>query len=108
DFQANAALYAPHHMPPPPSGKDGREVLKHADRIAQEILRVVDLSNGRAFLLFTSRRMLDFVYERIRFAVDFTIHRQGDLPPGRLLDAFRKSGGLLMGLQTFWEGVDVA
>jgi ATP-dependent DNA helicase DinG len=108
DFEHNAALYAPDHIPAPPTGQNLHETQRHADRLAQEILRVVNCSKGRAFLLFTSRKMLDLVYDRIRFAVDWDIHRQGDLPPTRLLEAFRKSGGLLMGLQTFWEGVDVA
>lgn len=104
DFKQQAMLYCPGHLPEPPKGA----VPAYTERVAEEIERVVRLSGGRAFLLFTSRRMLNEVYELLKEKLPFPLFRQGDQPPALLLQAFRESGdGCLFGTQTFWEGVDV-
>lgn len=102
DYKSQALLYVPAHLPAPAPGP------QYADLLASEISKVVKLTNGRAFLLFTSRMMMNAVYERLIGAVPFPLYRQGDMPPGRLVEEFKNSGnGCLLGLQTFWEGVDV-
>ncbi len=104
DFRSQALLYVPCNLPSP---KAAPEQL-FADAAAAEIERLLALTEGRAFLLFTSRRMLNAVYDRLKDRLPYTLFRQGDLPPGQLLDAFRTSGdGCLFGVQSFWEGVDV-
>jgi ATP-dependent DNA helicase DinG len=104
DFKKQALLYVPRGLPIPPKGA----VAEYTQAVAKEIERVVRLSQGRAFLLFTSRRMLNDVYDCLKERLEFPLFRQGDQPPGRLLEAFRQSGnGCLFGTQTFWEGVDV-
>jgi len=103
-YRRQALLYVPGHLPPP----EARPTEEHLDRLAEEIERVVTLTGGRAFLLFTSRRALDALHERLKDRLPFPLFRQGDMPPARLLEAFRESGnGCLLGTQTFWEGVDV-
>lgn len=102
DFKSQALLYVPAHLPPP------APVPEYAEKLVKEIERVLLLTEGRAFLLFTSRAMLNTVYEQLKDRLPFPLFRQGDLPPNRLLDNFRASGnGCLLGAQTFWEGVDV-
>ncbi len=104
DYKQQAMLYVPAHLPTPPRAPGSA----YADKIAAEIERVLCLSEGRAFLLFTSRAMLNAVYERLSGKLPFPLFRQGDLPPGKLVEAFRASGnGCLLGVQTFWEGVDI-
>jgi ATP-dependent DNA helicase DinG len=102
DFKKQALLYVPGHLPAP------APVPSYTERVVKEIEKVLELTEGRAFLLFTSRAMLNTVYEHLEGKVNFPLFRQGDMPPARLLEAFRESGnGCLLGAQTFWEGVDV-
>lgn len=104
DYKRQAMLYVPAHLPAPPKAQS-------ADYIAllgEEIERILLLTEGRAFLLFTSRAALNAVYERLRDRVPYPLFKQGDLPPRKLVEAFLESGnGCLLGVQTFWEGVDV-
>jgi ATP-dependent DNA helicase DinG len=104
DYRSQAMLYVPAHLPSPKGAAESELVEKYAE----EIERVVKLTNGRAFLLFTSWRVMNEVYDRLYGKLPFPLYKQGDMPPGKLLDAFRMSGdGCLFGTQTFWEGVDV-
>ena len=102
DFKKQALLYVPGHLPAPSPNPAYTEV------VVEEIVRVLELTGGRAFLLFTSRAALNSVHEKLQGRVPFPLFKQGELPPGKLLDAFRASGnGCLLGSNTFWEGVDV-
>jgi ATP-dependent DNA helicase DinG len=104
DFKNQALLYVPAELPPPPKGPDPNYVTC----LANEIERIVRLTEGRAFLLFTSRRMLNEMFARLELQLDIPLFKQGDMPAARLLEEFRESGnGCLFGVQTFWEGVDV-
>jgi len=104
DFASQAILYVPAHLPPPPKQFDP----EYAGLLAEEMRSIIELTKGRAFLLFTSRRTLDAVYERLKGIIKYPLFRQGDMPPQQLLQAYRSSGhGVLLGNQTFWEGVDV-
>ncbi len=102
DYKKQALLYVPAGMPAPFPSETFTEL------ITVEIERVLKLTKGRAFLLFTSRAMMNNVYEKLHDRVLLPLFKQGDLPPGKLVEAFKQSGnGCLMGVQTFWEGVDV-
>ncbi len=104
DYPNQALLYVPSELPEPPKIAKA----EYTDLVAETIKRLLLLSQGRAFLLFTSRRMLNEVYEILKDQLEFPIFRQGDRPPGKLIEAFKSSGnGCLFGTQTFWEGVDV-
>jgi ATP-dependent DNA helicase DinG len=104
DFKRQAMLYVPGHLPAPAPVS----VTAYTDRVVAELERVLRLTAGRAFLLFTSRAMLNTVYERLSGTLPFPLFKQGDMPPAKLLDAFKASGdGCLLGAQTFWEGVDI-
>ncbi len=104
DYKQNAMLYVPAHLPEPPKTPNER----YTRAVIDEIIRLVALTKGRTFVLFTSRKMLDSVAQTLAAEIDYPLFKQGDSPPGRLLDDFRNSGnGVLLGVQTFWEGVDV-
>jgi ATP-dependent DNA helicase DinG len=69
---------------------------------------VLEASNGRAFLLFTSHRALREAAEALKGDA-WPLFVQGSAPRNVLLEQFRHSGnGVLLGAASFWEGVDVA
>ncbi len=106
DFQRQALLYAPPGMPDPNTREYTRAVVDAA-------LPVVEASGGRAFLLFTSLRAMREAHETLKIEFEarglpFPLLLQGESPRTELLDRFRKLGNaVLVGSQSFWEGVDV-
>ena len=110
DYENNALLYLPRHLPEPVYGPDTQF---YTNKIAEEMMNLVEASQGRAFLLFSSKRMLDAVYniflDNLPTYLDFRLLRQGDMNRIELVQEFRKSeGAILFGLKSFWEGVDIA
>lgn len=101
DYQDQAVLYVPRKMPPPSDD----DFCKHVATIVEYLL---DITDGRAFILFTSYANLDDVYDRLRDRLPYRNLRQGDLPKRELLDAFRTDEhSVLFATRSFWEGVDV-
>ncbi len=107
DYASAGRIYVPRNLPPPNSPE-------HTKSVIAEALELVTLSGGRAFLLFTSLRALrqcaevfpQLLKER---DLDFPVLTQNDAPKGELLRRFRSLGNaVLIGSQSFWEGVDVA
>jgi ATP-dependent DNA helicase DinG len=106
DYESNALLYIPRDLPEPAYGSGSDEYMK---AIAREMYRLVKLSHGRAFLLFSSRRMLERAYELISPHVPYPLLKQGDMTRIELTRRFRQEeGAVLFGLKSFWEGVDIA
>jgi Rad3-related DNA helicase/serine/threonine protein kinase len=109
DYPKNAMLYLPRHLPEPIFGPDSHN---YTNNIAQEMMRLVEASRGRAFLLFSSKRMLDAVYniflDRLPSYLEFDLLRQGDFNRIELVRRFQESeAAVLFGLKSFWEGVDI-
>ncbi|MBN1378207.1 MAG: ATP-dependent DNA helicase [Gammaproteobacteria bacterium] len=101
DFKKQALLFLPPNMPDP---ADDRFIT----RLLEEALPVLQASEGRAFLLFTSHRALKLAAEALHDQIDYPLFVQGDAPRSQLLDEFRRSGnGVLLGTSSFWEGVDI-
>ncbi|MGZ3611577.1 MAG: helicase C-terminal domain-containing protein, partial [Ktedonobacteraceae bacterium] len=110
DYENNALLYIPRHLPEPVYGPDTQY---YTNKIAEEMMNLVEASQGRAFLLFSSKRMLDAVYniflDNLPTYLDFRLLRQGEMNRIELVREFRESeGAILFGLKSFWEGVDIA
>jgi ATP-dependent DNA helicase DinG len=102
DFRNQTLLYVPADLDPP------SESQAYADAVASRIAEILEASAGRAFLLFTSYRMLNAVHERLSGRLPFKLLRQGEMSNDRLLNEFRKHGSAcLFGVHSFWEGVDV-
>jgi ATP-dependent DNA helicase DinG len=101
DYRAQARLYvAPGDCNP----KDPR----FARRAAPLVEELLDISSGRAFVLFTSYARLHEVYALLRERIPFPVKLQGELPRAHLLDWFRRTpSAVLFGTGTFWEGIDV-
>lgn len=106
DFEQQALLYVPTNMPEPNSPAYTAAVVAAA-------LPLVKAAGGRAFLLFTSLRAMNEARESVQahFAehgLEFPLLVQGDRPKAELLVRFRDLGkAVLIGSQSFWEGVDV-
>ena len=103
DFETQALLYVPVDLEFPSERED------YASEVASRIEEILRLSQGRAFVLFTSYRMLNAVHARLTDAgLPFRLLRQGEMSNDRLLREFRKDGrACLFGVHSFWEGVDV-
>lgn len=111
DYQGRALLYLPRHLPEPAYA--GAAAQAYTRAIAQEMMKLVEASRGRAFLLFSSKRMLDEVYEifvrELPPHLKYPLLRQGDMTRMELVRSFReREGAVLFGLKSFWEGVDIA
>ncbi len=104
DYENRVMLYTDPRIPDPNRRKE-----EYEERIIQDTGRLILLSGGRAFVLFTSYRMLNKVYERLSGPLArFGCLRQGDDERYRLLEEFRRHpSSVLFGTTSFWQGVDV-
>ncbi|MCB9602113.1 MAG: ATP-dependent DNA helicase [Sandaracinus sp.] len=104
DFPSQAGLYVPEKMPDP---RDPRFV----DTAAKEILGLIAITDGGAFVLCTSFRNMHALAQACRPTLidrGYPVLVQGELPKPTLLSKFRESGdAVLFATSSFWEGVDV-
>lgn len=100
-YGKQALLYLPQGMPDP---RDP-DFMKHA---VERTRRVLEITAGRAFCLFTSYQQMRELYERMLVEVPFPLFLQGQAPRKALLDEFRATpNAVLFGTSSFWQGVDV-
>ena len=100
-YGEQALLYLPPNMPDP------REP-DFPEAAANCIRRVLEITKGRAFCLFTSYAQMRDLYERLLPVLDFPILLHGTAPRKALLDEFRATpNAVLFGTASFWQGVDV-
>ena len=101
DYPGHAVLWLPEDVPEPHDAE-------FLERLIDLAVPLLEASQGRAFLLFTSHRSLRRAAEILAQRVQFPLFVQGELPRSLLLQEFRSSGnGVLLGTASFWEGVDV-
>ena len=101
DYERQARLY----VAPPSLNPKSQDFARRAAPLIEEIL---DRTEGRAFVLFTSYARLHEVYALLRERLNFPLRMQGDLPRTALLDWFRSTrNAVLFATGTFWEGIDV-
>jgi Rad3-related DNA helicase len=107
DYQQNALLYVPRDLPSP-NYETHRDAYEQA--VIVRMLQLVHISQGRAFLLFNSRRMLERAYACFLTAdMEYPLLAQLEgVSRDGLIQQFRENGNaVLFGLKSFWEGVDV-
>jgi len=101
DYAQQALLYLPRRMPPPKS-------TSFAEAVARETIALLTRSRGRAFVLFTSYRILRAVQPLVEMALPYPILVQGTAPRSALIDEFRSTpNAVLLATSSFWQGVDV-
>ncbi len=100
-YGEQALFYLPQRMP------DVRDA-GFAARAADEILRLLELSEGRAFCLFTSYAQMKDLYERVSVRSPYPLMLQGTAPRSALLERFKTTpNAVLFATASFWQGVDV-
>jgi ATP-dependent DNA helicase DinG len=101
DYESQAILYVPPNLPDP-------RTPQFAAEASGVIRRLLEITRGRAFLLFTSYAQMNEIYQRLLGALDFPMLKQGDAPKSVLLEEFRITPhAVLFGTSSFWQGVDV-
>jgi len=104
NYREQVLLYLSPHMPDP-----WRDSLLYSSRVVEEVEKILYIMKGSTFVLFTSFKMLNQVYEELdkRF-LGLNFLKQGDKPRYQLLERFKKGKEMvLFGTNTFWQGVDV-
>ncbi len=100
-YGEQALLYLPPEMPDPRDAE-------FPEAAAECIRRVLDITKGRAFCLFTSYSQMRDLYERLLPVLDYPILLHGTAPRKALLEEFRATpNAVLFGTSSFWQGVDV-
>jgi ATP-dependent DNA helicase DinG len=101
DYAKQALLYLPATMPEP----------RHPEFLAQateKIRRVLEITRGRAFCLFTSHAQMRELHDRLLAQIPFPLLMQGSAPRHVLLQQFRETpNAVLFGTSSFWQGIDV-
>ncbi len=101
DYSKQALLYLPRAMPPP---RDP-EFLPQA---TEKIRRILEITRGRAFCLFTSYAQMRELHDRLLAQLPFPLLLHGTAPRHVLLQQFRETpNAVLFGTSSFWQGVDV-
>ncbi len=101
DYENQALFYVPPDLPDP---RTPQFAAKAADRIK----RLLEITRGRAFVLFTSYAQMNEVYQRLLGEFDYPMLLQGDAPKSALLEEFRLTPhAVLFATSSFWQGVDV-
>lgn len=101
DYLTQGVIYHPIGLPEP---RD-RDYIKICLRAIWPLL---NQTQGRAFLLFTSHKALQEAREILQTHWQGTLLVQGEAPKSQLLKDFRKvDKAVLLGTSSFWEGVDV-
>ena len=106
DYRKNVKIHIPRDMPDP------NEYEKYKSEVIKKLKNYLELTEGKAFVLFTSYRFMDEVYEETApYLHDLGIPalKQGaGLPRTKMLEAFKRDvGSVIFGVDSFWTGVDV-
>jgi ATP-dependent DNA helicase DinG len=101
DYRSQALLYLPSKMPDPRSPDWARAA-------AAEVIKIVNATNGRAFVLSTSLAGMQSLYDLVMPELDYPCFLQGSAAKSRLLTRFRETpNAVLFATSSFWQGVDV-
>lgn len=101
DYGEQSLLYVPRRLPEP-------RVEGYVEKVAVIVEYLLGISEGRAFVLFTSYSNMNAVYELLEDELEFPLLKQGDAPKQELLEKFRQdTHSVLFATSSFWEGVDV-
>jgi ATP-dependent DNA helicase DinG len=101
DYENQAILYLPKAMPDP-------RTPEFTQLAAGEIVKLLQVSDGRAFVLATSNASMNALYELVSARVGFPCFVQGSMSKSGLLERFRETpNAVLFATQSFWQGVDV-
>jgi len=102
DYREQSLLYVNRGLPRPVGGND--EAFQRESLAV--ITDLIHASWGRALVLFTSYRHLNYVADHIDISYPF--RSQGEMPPAKLIQWFKDTpNSVLLATATFWQGVDI-
>ncbi len=101
DYEKQAIIYLPKMMPDPRSPE-------YTQVAANEIVKLLHITEGRAFVLSTSISAMNALYELVSARVSFPCFVQGTMSKTGILDKFKTTqNAVLFATSSFWQGVDV-
>ncbi|MGE3733500.1 MAG: ATP-dependent DNA helicase [Blastocatellales bacterium] len=101
DYRKQSLLYLPPKMPDP---RDAG----FAEAAAEEIVKILNASHGRAFVLCTSNSQMKALRDLVEYRIEFPVLMQGEGSRSGILDRFRQTpNAVLFATASFWQGVDV-
>ena len=101
DYQKQAVIYLPKGMPDP-------RAPEFTQIAAGEIVKILNVTKGHAFVLCTSNYSMNALYELVSMRVNFPCFVQGSMSKAGLLEQFRNTpNAVLFATSSFWQGVDV-
>ncbi len=101
DYPSQSLLYLPPKMPDP---RDAG----YAEAAANEIIKLLTASRGRAFVLCTSNSQMKALRDLVEYQIDYPVLMQGEGSRSGILDRFRETpNAVLFATSSFWQGVDV-
>jgi ATP-dependent DNA helicase DinG len=101
DYARQAVLYLPKRMPDP-------RTPQYRQAAVEEIVKILEATRGRAFVLFTSVQAMQEAYTLVEESLDYPMFIQGQGSKLGLLERFRKTrNAVLFATSSFWQGVDV-
>ncbi len=101
NYEKQAIIYIPKAMPDP-------RAPEYTQIAANEIVKLLQITQGRAFVLATSNFSMNSLYELVSMRVNFPCLVQGSMSKAGLLDRFRQTpNAVLFATSSFWQGVDV-
>ena len=101
DMKTQSLLYLPPDLPDP-------NQPAFLPRAVGEIDKILELTRGRAFLLFTSIKNMEEAYRLLKGRIPFACLLQGERPKTALIQAFKEDiHSVLFASASFWEGVDI-
>ncbi|MCL0044632.1 ATP-dependent DNA helicase [Nitrospinaceae bacterium] len=103
DYPSQALLYISGDLPEP-----SEEMEKYVSAMARRCGELVEISQGRTFILFTSYALMDQVYDRLQhLSSKLSLLRQGEIPTGQMIRRFKETPSVIFGTNSFWQGVDI-
>lgn len=106
DYKSNAILYCSSILPMPKHDK--KEEYREAS--IEEILKLLEITQGKALILFTARSDMDYVYKKLsNMHLPYKIMIQGSRSSqAHLLKDFRSNvDSVILGTGVYWEGINV-
>ncbi|MFN0108619.1 MAG: ATP-dependent DNA helicase [Blastocatellia bacterium] len=101
DYPSQSLMYLPPKMPDP------RDAA-YAEAAANEIVKLLIASRGRAFVLCTSNAQMKTLRDMVEYRIDYPVLMQGEGSRSGILDRFRETpNAVLFATASFWQGVDV-
>jgi ATP-dependent DNA helicase DinG len=101
DYESQALFYVPPDLPDP-------RTPQFTAIAAERIRKLLEITRGRAFVLFTSYAQMNQIYQQLLGILDYPMLKQGDAPKSALLEEFRLTpNAVLFATSSFWQGVDV-